>query len=103
RTSSNSRSHATVHDGQIITETVQRRAPGNVGNTGNRGTQNYGQMTDNVEKKMLLMEAKEKGTVLDDESEAFHADLVCIARYLMYCNVNGPLSKKSVKGPQKPT
>ncbi|GJX02157.1 hypothetical protein Tco_0186070, partial [Tanacetum coccineum] len=75
RTSSNSRSHATVHDGQIITETVQRRAPGNVHNTGNRGTQNYGQMTDNVEKKMLLMEAKEKGTVLDDESEAFHADL----------------------------
>nr|GEV16671.1 hypothetical protein [Tanacetum cinerariifolium] len=33
RTSSNSRSHATVHDGQIVTETVQRKAPGNVGNT----------------------------------------------------------------------
>ncbi|GJV00204.1 retrovirus-related pol polyprotein from transposon TNT 1-94 [Tanacetum coccineum] len=96
RTSSNSRSHATVHDGQIITETVQRRAPGNVGNTGNQGTKNYRQMTDNVGKKvicyncrreghvsrqckekkqvkdsqyfkdkMLLMEAKEKGTVLD--------------------------------------
>ncbi|GKD77772.1 hypothetical protein Tco_1340393 [Tanacetum coccineum] len=103
RTSSNSRSHATVHDGQIITETVQRRAPGNVGNTGNRGTQSYGQMTDNKGKKvicynchgeghvarqykekkrvkdsqyfkdkMLLMEAKEKGTVLDAEAEAFY-------------------------------
>ncbi|GKC42577.1 integrase, catalytic region, zinc finger, CCHC-type containing protein [Tanacetum coccineum] len=112
RTSSNSRSHATVHDGQIITETVQRRAPGNVGNTGNRGTQNYGQMTDNVGKKvicyncrgeghvsrqckekkrvkdsqyfkdkMLLMEAKEKGTVLDVEAEAFIADVECIAPY----------------------
>ncbi|GJY60359.1 hypothetical protein Tco_0461016 [Tanacetum coccineum] len=38
RTSSNSGSHAMVHDGKILTETVQRRAPGNVGNTGNRGT-----------------------------------------------------------------
>ncbi|GJZ52098.1 hypothetical protein Tco_0606613 [Tanacetum coccineum] len=53
RTSSNSRSHATVHDGQIITETVQRRALGNVGNTGNRGTQNYRQMIDNVGKKVI--------------------------------------------------
>ncbi|GJS22727.1 retrovirus-related pol polyprotein from transposon TNT 1-94 [Tanacetum coccineum] len=112
RTSSNSRSHATVHDGQIITETVQRRAPGNVGNTGNQGTKNYGQMTDNVGKKvicyncrgeghvsrqckekkrvkdsqyfkdkMLLMEAKEKGTVLDAEAEAFLADVECTAPY----------------------
>ncbi|GJV00202.1 reverse transcriptase domain-containing protein [Tanacetum coccineum] len=112
RTSSNSRSHATVHDGHIITETVQRRAPGNVGNTGNRGTQNYRQMMDNVGKKvicyncrreghvsrqckekkrvkdsqyfkdkMLLMEAKEKGTVLDAEAEAFLADVECTAPY----------------------
>ncbi|GJW70322.1 retrovirus-related pol polyprotein from transposon TNT 1-94 [Tanacetum coccineum] len=112
RTSSNSRSHATVHDGQIVTETVQRRAPGNVGHTGNRGIQSYGQMTDNVGKKvicyncrgeghvsrqckekkrvkdsqyfkdkMLLMEAKEKGTVLDAEAEAFLADVECTAPY----------------------
>ncbi|GJQ92013.1 hypothetical protein Tco_0003152 [Tanacetum coccineum] len=33
RTSSNSRTHATVHDGQIVTEPIQRKAPGNVGNT----------------------------------------------------------------------
>ncbi|GKG37051.1 hypothetical protein Tco_0447224 [Tanacetum coccineum] len=33
RSSSNSRTHATVHDGQIVTKTVQRRALGNVGNT----------------------------------------------------------------------
>ncbi|GJR75646.1 retrovirus-related pol polyprotein from transposon TNT 1-94 [Tanacetum coccineum] len=112
RTSSNSRSHATVHDGQIISETIHRRAPGNVGNTGNQGTKNYGQMTDNVGKKvicyncrgeghvsrqckekkrvkdsqyfkdkMLLMEAKEKGTVLDAEAEAFLADVECTAPY----------------------
>ncbi|GJY06854.1 hypothetical protein Tco_0373908 [Tanacetum coccineum] len=37
RTSSNSRTHATVHDGHIVTEPVQRKAPGNVGNTGARG------------------------------------------------------------------
>ncbi|GKB71428.1 hypothetical protein Tco_0932840 [Tanacetum coccineum] len=112
KTSSNSRSHATVHDGQIITETIQRRAPSNVGNTGNRGTQNYGQMTDNVGKKviyyncrgeghvsrqckekkrvkdsqyfkdkMLLMEAKVKGAVLDAKAEAFLADVECTAPY----------------------
>ncbi|GJU79046.1 hypothetical protein Tco_1276116 [Tanacetum coccineum] len=37
RTSSNSKTHATVHDGQIVTEPIQRKAPGNVGNTGARG------------------------------------------------------------------
>ncbi|GJT61807.1 hypothetical protein Tco_1005340 [Tanacetum coccineum] len=37
RTSSNSRTHATVHDGHIVTEPVQRKAPGNNGNTGTRG------------------------------------------------------------------
>ncbi|GJT00843.1 retrovirus-related pol polyprotein from transposon TNT 1-94 [Tanacetum coccineum] len=112
RTSSNSRNHATMHDGQIVTETVQRRAPGNVGNFGNRGTQNYGQMTDNKGKKvicyncheeghvarqckekkrvkdsqyfkdkMLLMEAKEKGAVLDAEAEAFLANVECTSPY----------------------
>ncbi|GJY89892.1 retrovirus-related pol polyprotein from transposon TNT 1-94 [Tanacetum coccineum] len=112
RTSSNSGTHATVHDGNIITEPVQRRAPGNVGNTGNRGTKSYGQMTDNKGKKvicynccgeghvarqckekkrvkdsqyfkdkMLLMEAKEKGAVLDAEAEAFLTDVECTAPY----------------------
>ncbi|GKG35326.1 hypothetical protein Tco_0440480, partial [Tanacetum coccineum] len=31
RTSSNTKTHATVHDGQIVTEPIQRKAPGNVG------------------------------------------------------------------------
>ncbi|GKC27383.1 retrotransposon protein, putative, ty1-copia subclass, partial [Tanacetum coccineum] len=39
RTSSNSRTLATVHDGHIVTEPIQRKAPGNVGNTGARGKQ----------------------------------------------------------------
>ncbi|GJU16651.1 integrase, catalytic region, zinc finger, CCHC-type containing protein [Tanacetum coccineum] len=112
RTSSNSGTHATVHDRKIITEPVQRRALGNVGNTGNRGTQRYGQMTDNKGKKvicyncrgeghvarqckekkrvkdsqyfkdkMLLIEAKEKGAVLDAEVEAFLTDVECTAPY----------------------
>ncbi|GJX20794.1 hypothetical protein Tco_0223471 [Tanacetum coccineum] len=63
RTSSNSRSHATVHDRQIITETVQIRAPGNVGNTGNRGTQNYGQTKDNVGKKVICYNCRGEGHV----------------------------------------
>ncbi|GJZ49843.1 integrase, catalytic region, zinc finger, CCHC-type containing protein, partial [Tanacetum coccineum] len=112
RSSSNSRTHATVHDGQIVTETVQRRAPGNVGNTGSRGNQSYGNVTTATGKKVicyncrgeghvarqckepkrkmdsqyfkdkaLLMEAKEKGDVLDAEAEAFLADVECTAPY----------------------
>ncbi|GJU78968.1 hypothetical protein Tco_1276038, partial [Tanacetum coccineum] len=112
KTSSNLRSHATVHDWKIVTETVQRRALGNVGNIGNRGTQSYRQMTDNKGKKvicynfrgeghvarqckekkrvkdsqyfkdkMLLMEAKKKGAVLDAEAEAFLADVEYTAPY----------------------
>nr|GFC25886.1 hypothetical protein [Tanacetum cinerariifolium] len=34
QTSSNPKTHATVHDGQIVTKTVQRRAPGNTGTKG---------------------------------------------------------------------
>ncbi|GJW21594.1 retrovirus-related pol polyprotein from transposon TNT 1-94 [Tanacetum coccineum] len=81
RSSSNSRTHATVHDGQIVTETVQRRAPGNVGNTGSRGNQSYGNVTTATGKKMLLMEAKEKGVTLDAEAEAFLANVECTAPY----------------------
>ncbi|GJS30280.1 hypothetical protein Tco_0490900 [Tanacetum coccineum] len=81
RSSSNSRTHATVHDGQIVTETVQRRAPGNVGNTGSRGNQSYGNVTTATGKKMLIMEAKEKGVTIDAETEAFFANVECTAPY----------------------
>ncbi|GJY42987.1 hypothetical protein Tco_0431200 [Tanacetum coccineum] len=65
RTSSNSRTHATVHDGHIVTEPVQRKAPGNNGNTD----------------KAYLMEAKEKGDVLDAKLNQFSADVECTAPY----------------------
>nr|GEU46219.1 reverse transcriptase domain-containing protein [Tanacetum cinerariifolium] len=63
RTSSNSRSHATVHDGQIVTETVQRKAPGNVGNIGTRGTQSYGHVTDNKGKLVICYNCRGEGHV----------------------------------------
>ncbi|GJU54538.1 putative ribonuclease H-like domain-containing protein [Tanacetum coccineum] len=53
RSSSNSRTHAMVHDGQIVTETVQRRALGNVGNIGSRGNQSYGNVTTATGKKVI--------------------------------------------------
>ena len=63
RTSSNSRSHATVLDGQIVTENVQRRAPGNVGNGRNQGTQNYGQMRDRQGKLIICYNCRGEGHV----------------------------------------
>ncbi|GJV52961.1 hypothetical protein Tco_1448702 [Tanacetum coccineum] len=59
RTSSNSKTHATMHDGQIVTEPIQE-APRQCCNTGVR-----------------RQEAKEKGDVLDAEAEAFLADVEC--------------------------
>ncbi|GJT55326.1 retrovirus-related pol polyprotein from transposon TNT 1-94 [Tanacetum coccineum] len=100
RTSSNSRTHATVHDGHIVTEPVQRKAPGNNGNTGTRGKKvicyncrgegHVARQCKEPKRKMdsqyfkdkaLLMEAKEKGDVLDAEAEAFLADVDCTAPY----------------------
>nr|GEX48574.1 hypothetical protein [Tanacetum cinerariifolium] len=109
RTSSNPKTHATVHDGQIVTETVQRRASGNMGT---KGIQTTGSGVNNSGKKVicynchreghvarqckelkrtydsqwyydkaLLMQAKEKGAVLDAEAEAFLADVKCTAPY----------------------
>ncbi|GJX79431.1 hypothetical protein Tco_0327580 [Tanacetum coccineum] len=86
RTSSNSRSHAMVHDKQIITETIHRRAPGNVGNMEghvSRQCKEKKRVKDSqyCKDKMLLMEAKEKGIVLDAEVEAFLADVECTTPY----------------------
>ncbi|GJU95954.1 retrovirus-related pol polyprotein from transposon TNT 1-94 [Tanacetum coccineum] len=81
RTSSNSKTHATVYDGQIVTEPIQRKAPeekdmllGSVRNQEKMDSQYF-------KDKALLMEAKEKGDVLDAEAEAFLADLECTAPY----------------------
>nr|GEZ41758.1 hypothetical protein [Tanacetum cinerariifolium] len=54
---------------------------GNVGNTGTRGTQSYGQVTDNKGKLVICYNSKEKGAVLDAEAEAFLADVECTAPY----------------------
>ncbi|GJY09070.1 uncharacterized mitochondrial protein-like protein [Tanacetum coccineum] len=63
KSSSNSRTHATVHDGQIVTESVQRRAPGNVGNTGSRGNQSYGNVTTATGKKVICYNCRGEGHV----------------------------------------
>nr|GFC81647.1 hypothetical protein [Tanacetum cinerariifolium] len=62
-TSSNLRSHATVHDEKIVTETIQRKALGNVGNTGTRGTQSYGKVTDNKGKLVICYNCHGEGHV----------------------------------------
>ncbi|GKC18737.1 retrovirus-related pol polyprotein from transposon TNT 1-94, partial [Tanacetum coccineum] len=71
RTSSNSRTHATVHDGHIVTEPVQRKAPGNNGNTDTRG------------KKVICYNCRGEGHVARQyaEAEAFLADVECTAPY----------------------
>ncbi|GJR30408.1 retrovirus-related pol polyprotein from transposon TNT 1-94, partial [Tanacetum coccineum] len=79
---------------------VQRKAPGNNGNTGARGKKvicyncrgegHVARQCKEPKRKMdsqyfkdkaLLMEAKEKGDVLDAEAEAFLADVECTAPY----------------------
>ncbi|GJY00948.1 hypothetical protein Tco_0359100, partial [Tanacetum coccineum] len=62
-TSSNSKTHATVHDGHIVTEPRRKMD------------------SQYFKDKALLMEAKEKGDVLDAEAEAFLADVECTAPY----------------------
>ncbi|GJT81054.1 retrovirus-related pol polyprotein from transposon TNT 1-94 [Tanacetum coccineum] len=94
RTSSNSKTHATVHDGQIVTEPIQRKAPGNVGNTGARGKKvicyncrgegHVARQCKEPKRKMdsqyfkdkaLLMEAKEKREMCPNAAVAFMANL----------------------------
>ena len=63
RSSSNTRNHATVHDGQIVTETVQRKAPGNVGNQGLRGNQGYGNVNTATGKKVICYNCRGEGHI----------------------------------------
>nr|GFC70379.1 hypothetical protein [Tanacetum cinerariifolium] len=91
--------------GQIVTETVQRSALGNVGKQGKRENQANGlkvvcyncrgeghvarqckepKQARNSQwyaDKALLLNAQEKGEVLDAEAEAFLADVECTAPY----------------------
>nr|GFB06576.1 hypothetical protein [Tanacetum cinerariifolium] len=80
RTSSNSRSHATVNDGQIVTEPTQRKALGNVSRAGTSRTNSYAQKTEKPAKKIICYNCRGEGHVarqgvqLDAEAEAFLAD-----------------------------
>ncbi|GJY11181.1 hypothetical protein Tco_0379366 [Tanacetum coccineum] len=67
----------TIQDGQITTESVQRRALGNKGKHVATGFQGKVWFKD----KALLMEAKEKGVILDAEAKAFMADVECTTPY----------------------
>nr|GEU35518.1 hypothetical protein [Tanacetum cinerariifolium] len=71
---------------KIVTETVQRKAPGNVPNAGTKGNQGYGKKTDRNGKKVICYncrgeDAKERGVILDAEAEAFLADMECTEPY----------------------
>nr|GEW66654.1 hypothetical protein [Tanacetum cinerariifolium] len=62
-TSSNPKSHAMVHEGKIVTETFQRKAPGNVSNAGTKGNQGYGKKTDMNGKKVICYKCRSEGHV----------------------------------------
>nr|GEW72171.1 hypothetical protein [Tanacetum cinerariifolium] len=85
RTSSNPRSHATVHEGQIVTKTVQRKAPCNVSNAGhvarNCKEPKRAKDTQYYKDKMMLSDAKDRGVILDAEAETFLADVECTEPY----------------------
>ncbi|GJS18831.1 hypothetical protein Tco_0413303 [Tanacetum coccineum] len=80
RTTSNSNNHATVHDGQIVTEPIQKKAPGMSVMTGARGKKSD-MFTTAEERTSSRQDAKEKVDELDAEAEAFLADLECTAPY----------------------
>nr|GEZ01914.1 hypothetical protein [Tanacetum cinerariifolium] len=63
RTSLNSRSHATVNDGQIVTEPTQRKALGNVSRAGTSGTNSYAQKTEKPAKKIICYKCRGEGHV----------------------------------------
>ncbi|GJY19872.1 hypothetical protein Tco_0392438 [Tanacetum coccineum] len=74
RTSSNSRTHATVMIVTLFTETIQRKVQ-------KKKTLEEKMDSQYFKDKALLMEAKEKGDVLDAEAEAFIADVECTTPY----------------------
>nr|GEW43578.1 retrovirus-related Pol polyprotein from transposon TNT 1-94 [Tanacetum cinerariifolium] len=103
KTSTNPMTQATIQAGQITTESVQQRAPGNKGKhaaTRSQGKvvtcyncRSQGHVAEECKEKKrakdsqwfkdkaLLMEAKEKGAILDAEAEAFLADVACTSPY----------------------
>nr|GEX71325.1 hypothetical protein [Tanacetum cinerariifolium] len=103
KTYTNLMTQVTIQAGQITTESVQRRAPGNKGKhvaTGSQGKvvtcyncRSQGHVAKECKEKKrakdsqwfkdkaLLMEAKEKGVIMDAEAEAFLAYVECTTLY----------------------
>ncbi|GJY51026.1 hypothetical protein Tco_0441873 [Tanacetum coccineum] len=83
--SSNSKTHATVHDGQIVTEPVQRKALGNVGNTCARG------------KKALtttnMFQANHEDAYDSDVDEGPNADVAFMANLSSTSATNNPVNE----------
>ena len=52
-----------MQDGRITTETIQRRAPGNVGNAGTRENQGNGNVTNQNGKKVICYNCRGEGHV----------------------------------------
>nr|GFB45510.1 hypothetical protein [Tanacetum cinerariifolium] len=75
RSSSNKRTHATVHDRQITTESVQRRFPGHVARQCKEPKHPKYSLWH--QDKVMLLQAKENGAVLYAEAEAFLANVEC--------------------------
>nr|GEW01136.1 hypothetical protein [Tanacetum cinerariifolium] len=79
RTFTNPMTQATIQAGQITTESVQRRAPGNKAKECKEKKQEKDSQW--FKDKALLMEAKEKRVALDAKAEAFLSDVECTAHY----------------------
>ncbi|GJR53916.1 hypothetical protein Tco_1404437 [Tanacetum coccineum] len=101
RTSSNSRTHATVHDGHIVTEPVQRKAPGNNGNTGTspriqRNKRNAELVQENDLLKVTLSGKEKSIAFLQSEKEKILSEKKDLAdSYLDEIDADTPLHPNS--------
>ncbi|GJY75077.1 retrovirus-related pol polyprotein from transposon TNT 1-94 [Tanacetum coccineum] len=85
RSSSNSRTHATVHDGQIVTETVQEKAPGICGTPESRGNQVMCNVTtatgSKKRKQSIAFLQSEKEKILSEKkdlADSYLDEIVCL-------------------------
>ncbi|GJT39693.1 hypothetical protein Tco_0939558 [Tanacetum coccineum] len=74
RMSSNSKNQATIQDGRVTVQQVQRRQTQSFTGTGNRGiatTSRGNYATGQAKDKLILVKAQEAGQILDEEQLAF--------------------------------
>nr|GEW44619.1 hypothetical protein [Tanacetum cinerariifolium] len=79
KTSIHLMTQAMIQDGQITTESVQRKAPGHMEKECKEKKREKDSQW--FKDKALLIEAKEKGAILDAEAEVFLEDVECTAPY----------------------